>query len=52
VVIRLSIVMTSFLCFRVVAKLLQDGASLAIMPPTTNLSGKTQLKCASSPTRS
>jgi hypothetical protein len=36
------------LCFREVAKYLHEGGSLAIMPPATNLSGNTQVKCSSS----
>jgi hypothetical protein len=33
--------MVYFLCFRLVEKYFQDGGSLAIMPPTMNLSSKT-----------
>jgi hypothetical protein len=47
VIIRLSIVIAS-LCLRVMTKLLQVGGSLAMMPPTMNLLGKTQSKCARS----
>jgi hypothetical protein len=49
--IRLSTVMVSILCFRLVEKYFQDGGNLAIIPPTTNLSSKIQSKCTSSLTR-
>ena len=34
---------------KLMAKFLHEGGNLAIMPPITNLSGRTQSKCASSP---
>jgi hypothetical protein len=43
ITIKLSTIMASFLCLRVMAKL-QVGGSLAMMPPTTNFLGKTQSK--------
>ena len=36
------------LCYREVAKSLQEGVSLAIIPPATNLSGNKHGKCSSS----
>ena len=36
------------LCFRAVAKFIHDGGNLAIIPPATNLSGKTCPSCSSS----
>uniref|UniRef100_A0A0A9B0U2 Uncharacterized protein n=1 Tax=Arundo donax TaxID=35708 RepID=A0A0A9B0U2_ARUDO len=45
---RLATLNSCLLCFREVAKFIQEGGSLAIMPPATNLPGNTHEKFSSS----